>query len=102
MGLPGIKRAAALGVAGVLISVPAWAGSEPPEPGDHREPPQAAFDICTGKSEGAEVAMTIPGGTTIKAICTKFKNRLAAVPEGAPPPPPCNCEKGPKDGGDRM
>lgn len=89
MGIRGMKRAGALLVTGVMVSAPAWA-SVGPTPGERREPPQAAFDACKGKSEGAAVEIVTPNGGTIKATCKKFKDQLAAVPEGAPPPPPQN------------
>ncbi|KAB0664109.1 hypothetical protein F6V25_15000 [Oryzomonas japonica] len=84
-----MKRLGALLVTGVMVSAPAWA-SVGPAPGERREPPQAAFDACKGKSEGAAVEIVTPNGGTIKATCKTFKGQLAAVPEGAPPPPPQN------------
>ncbi len=56
-------------------------------PGDRRRPPQAAFDACSGKTEGTTVVLNTPGGT-ITATCKRFDNQLVAVPDGAPPPPP--------------
>lgn len=89
MGIRGMKRAGVLLAAGVMVSAPAWA-SVGPNPGERREPPQAAFDVCKGKSEGTAVEIVTPNGSTIKATCKKFKDQLVAVPEGAPPPPPKN------------
>jgi hypothetical protein len=73
-----------------MVPASVWASFGPPESGDRREPPQAAFDACKGKSEGSTVEMVTPNGGTIKAICKMFKDQLVAVPEGAPPPPPKN------------
>lgn len=55
--------------------------------GERRKPPQAAFDACKDKSEGASVEITTPGGT-LKATCKSFEGQLVAVPEGAPTGPP--------------
>lgn len=82
----------ALGMAGLLVMlaselVLASSSDMRRPPGEHRRPPQAAFDACTGKTEGAAVEVSTPGGT-IKATCKPFDNQLVAVPEGAPPPPP--------------
>jgi hypothetical protein len=90
MGILGIKRAAALCVACAMVSASVGASFGPPDSGDRREAPQAAFDACKGKSEGTAVEIATPNGDTIKAICKKFEDRLVAVPEGAPPPPPKN------------
>lgn len=87
MKLFSVKRLGALCMCTVLAPASLWASYGPRESGERREPPQAAFDACTGKSEGAAVEITTPRGDTIKATCKPFKNRLVAVPEGAPPPP---------------
>jgi hypothetical protein len=70
-----------------MVPASVWASFVLSESGNRREPPQAAFDACKGKSEGTAVEIATPNGDTIKAICKKFKDRLVAVPEGAPPPP---------------
>jgi len=90
MGILGIKRAAALCAAGAMLPASVWASIGTSESGDRREPPQAAFDACNGKSEGTAVEITTPNGDTIKAVCKKFEDRLVAVPEGTAPPPPKN------------
>lgn len=90
MKIRGVRLVAALCVAGAVVPVPAGASFGASESGGHREPPQAAFDVCKGKSEGTAVEIVTPNGSTIKATCKKFKDQLVAVPEGAPPPPPKN------------
>ena len=85
MGIRGMKWVAALCVVNAMGTAPVWASLGPPESGDRREPPQAAFDVCKGKSEGTAVEIVTPEGGTIKATCKKFKGQLVAVPDGPPP-----------------
>lgn len=93
MGMHGMKRIGVFCVCTAMVPTLVWA-SFGPAGGDHREPPQAAFDVCKGKSEGTSVEIVTPHGTKIKATCKKFKDTLAAVPEGAPPALPKGEDRG--------
>lgn len=89
MGMGCVKRAAAFCAVGAMIPVSVWASVEASGTGGPRKPPQAAFDVCKGKSEGTTVEIVTPRGDTIKATCKKFRDQsLVAVPDGAPPAPP--------------
>ncbi len=72
----------------VLATSAVWANSGETRrpPGERRRPPQAAFDACNGKTEGATVVLNTPGGT-ITATCRRFDSQLVAVPEGVASPP---------------
>jgi len=70
-----------------MLPMLTWAGNDRPPRGERRRPPQAAFDACKGKTEGASITLATPHGS-FKAICRNFEGTLAAVPEGAPPSPP--------------
>ncbi|WP_277057517.1 hypothetical protein [Trichlorobacter lovleyi] len=72
-----------------MLPMLTWAGNDRPPRGERRRPPQAAFDACKGKTEGASITIATPHGS-FKAICRNFEGALAAVPEGAPPPPQTN------------
>jgi len=65
-----------------------WADNDSNRPprGQRRRPPQEAFDACKGKTEGASVTISTAHGS-FKATCKSFEGALAAMPEGAPPPP---------------
>lgn len=88
MGIQTIRKMAAMCLCSALVPATAMATFGPRGPGEKREPPQAAFDACKDKSEGATVTITTPRGDTITATCKKYKEQLVAVPEGAPPQPP--------------
>ena len=79
------RRILVVGLAAVLLPCGAGAAGRPSQPPGGRRPPQAAFDACKGKSEGAAVEISTPRGT-LKAICRSIGDELVAVPEGAPPP----------------
>ncbi|GFE62771.1 hypothetical protein [Geobacter sp. AOG2] len=88
MGIRDVKRLVIFGVASALAPVPVWASLGTSGGGEPRKPPQAAFDICKDKSEGAAVEIVTPRGDTIKATCKKFKDgTLVAAPDGPPPGP---------------
>lgn len=91
MGLSRRKNLVLFCVAAVVLSSQGWAGSDSGRPprGERRRPPQEAFDACKGKTEGASVTIATSHGS-FKATCRSFEGVLAAVPEGAPPPPPTN------------
>jgi hypothetical protein len=72
----------------IMVPTVTWADSDTRKSprGERRRPPQEAFDACKGKTEGASVTISTAHGS-FKATCRNFEGSLAAVPEGAPPPP---------------
>ena len=82
-----LKKVAILCLLVLMVPCLVWAQTDSREPsGERKKPPQAAFDACKDKSEGASVEITTPRGT-VKATCKSFEGQLVAVPAGAPPPP---------------
>ena len=90
------KRIVTLCLFATVIPSFCWAITDSGRPprGERRRPPQEAFDACKDKIEGANVTISTAHGS-FKATCRNFEGSLAAVPEGAPPPPPEN-GSGPK------
>jgi hypothetical protein len=57
----------------------------PDQPPTDQQPPLEAFQACSGAGEGAACTIQTPRGV-VNGTCRTFINRLACVPEGAPPP----------------
>lgn len=66
-------------------------GQRPSQP--DREPPQEAFDVCEGKTEGTSAELTTPDGGLVTGTCQTIEDQLVLVPEnGRPGGPPPNTE----------
>ena len=81
-------------LAGACLGAAAQTGNPPPggqpggpQDGPPRRPPPEALAACKGKADGAKVQFTGRRGETVKAVCKKIGDVMAAVPEGGPPPP---------------
>jgi len=82
LGLISLLAASALAT-GALSVTPAVAQQR-----EHRRPPQAAFDACTGKPSGAACSVTL-GERTIAGTCDQTpEDKLACRPDHPPGPPP--------------
>jgi hypothetical protein len=78
---------------GVLALATSLASADPPPHGGppgggRRGPPQAAFDACANRSQGAACTVQVPDGT-LQGTCETFADRgLACRPAGMGGPPP--------------
>jgi hypothetical protein len=73
------------GLGGALVFPGAVRADEPPP---HRQPPQEAFDACSGKKEGDDCTVTFRD-KQINGVCEAFKDSgLACRPSGPPPSRP--------------
>lgn len=84
MRLVGLITIAALMTFITINSALAGQHDGPPGRGGTMAPPQEAYEACKDKSEGDSVELTTPRGDTLKAVCRKIHDRLAAVPENMP------------------
>ncbi len=83
------RRSLLVGALGAALLVPALAAADPPNggpPGGRGHgPPQAAFEACVNRTEGATCSVRLPD-RTLDGTCATFADRgLACRPSGMPP-----------------
>lgn len=72
--------------------------SGPPERGDGRGPPPAAYEACADKAQGDDCSVSL-GDRTIEGRCiTGLDEKLFCLPDGMPPAPPGDGHGPPPEG----
>ena len=71
----------------LLVLIPIFGCTDTGNRSDGRlqGPPPEAIKACEGHQVGDSVEFTGRRGETLKGICKKINNQLAAAPEGMPP-----------------